>query len=311
MADALTEHRSLLFGIAYRMLGRVAEAEDIVQETWLRWQKQDPAAVRTPKAWLVATATRLCIDQLRSARHQREEYYGVWLPEPLVEGTATAPDAAAELAESLTLAFLRMMETFSPVERAVFLLHEAFEYDYAEISRIVDKSEANCRQMVTRARKKLAESRPVVDPVSRAQAEEVARKFFTASTTGDLQGLLATLTDNVVLYSDGGGKVLAAGQPIETADHVSRFFIGIAAKMPAGGSVELTRVNGRVGALVRIGGKLESVFAFELVGRRIGAIYVVRNPDKLQHLGLPLRANLLRTTLHRRTGAEAGNSLSG
>ncbi|MBI2515475.1 MAG: RNA polymerase sigma-70 factor [Opitutae bacterium] len=302
MTGVLTEHRPLLFGIAYRMLGRVAEAEDVVQETFLRWQRQDPAEIRTPKAWLVATATRLCIDQLRSARHQREEYYGVWLPEPLVEATAAAPDAAAELADSLTLAFLRMLETFTPVERAVFLLHEAFGYDYAEISRIVGKTEANCRQLATRARKRLAEARPATEPVSRAQAEKVAQKFFAASTTGDLQGLLATLTDNVVLYSDGGGKVLAAGQPIVSADHVSRFFIGIGAKMPADGSVELTRVNGRVGALVRIAGKLESVFAFELAGGRISAIYVVRNPDKLQHLGLPLRANLLRTTLHRRTG---------
>lgn len=151
MTEIFTENRSLLFGIAYRMLGRTVEAEDMVQETWLRWQRQNPADVRSPKAWLVAAVTRLCIDQLRSAKHEREEYYGVWLPEPLVE-PASAADQPEAMADSLTMAFMLMLETLNPIERAVFLFRNVFDYDYAEIARTVNKSEANCRQIASRAK---------------------------------------------------------------------------------------------------------------------------------------------------------------
>jgi len=284
--ESFTTHRSLLFGIAYRMLGDVAAAEDIVQETYLRWQKQETARIDSAKAWLVATATRLCIDQLRSARQRREEYVGVWLPEPLMQDAAPAASEHAALADSLSMAFMLMLDALSPVERAVFLLREAFDYDYAEISRIVKKSEVACRQIVSRAKAQLArQSAPVTPP--REKAERLMQQFLTATRTGELPDLLALLTDDVVLYTDGGGRVTAAGRPIRSSDHVGRFFVGIRRRATTPIRFELASVNGGVGAIVYAGDCLDRVVSIELAGDRIRAIYMVRNPEKLRHVSGP------------------------
>ncbi|HEY0944070.1 MAG TPA: RNA polymerase sigma-70 factor [Opitutaceae bacterium] len=283
MIETFTAHRQLLFGIAYRMLGRVAEADDMVQETWLRWQRQNVAGIESPKAWLVATITRLCIDQLRSAQREREEYYGVWLPEPLVESHAPAPDETAALADSLSMAFMLMLEALSPAERAVFLLREVFDYEYAEIASIVGKSEANCRQIVRRAKSHLP--RAVAVPAApNDHARRVVQRFLEATTTGQVGDLLALLADDATLYSDGGGRVVAAGRPIESADHISRFFIGIRGGWPADMKLRFTQINGRPGALMTGGGALHNAFSFDVVDGRIQAIYIVRNPEKLRHL---------------------------
>ncbi|HYP15817.1 MAG TPA: RNA polymerase sigma factor SigJ, partial [Opitutus sp.] len=215
MSDVFQDHRPLLFSIAYRMLGSVADAEDMVQETFLRWRTQDAATIDSPKAWLISTITRLSIDQLRSARRQRESYVGVWLPEPLVgaDDSARSPDKLAALADSLGLAFMHLMEDLAPVERAVFMLREAFDYDYAEIAKIVEKSEANCRQFYSRAKRHLAQREMREEPASE-KAERVVQQFLQACVSGDMRSFLAVLTDDAVMYSDGGGKVRAALKPI-------------------------------------------------------------------------------------------------
>ncbi len=293
MIEDFNRHRPLLFGIAYRMLGRVAEAEDMVQETWLRWRSQDSTLVETPRAWLVTAITRLCIDQLRSARRQREDYYGVWLPEPLVGESADRPDEAAKRADSLTMAFMLMLETLSPAERAVFLLHEVFDYDYSEISAIVGKAEANCRKLVSRAKIRLergeaesgeAESGRDFEKAPSPRARSVVEQFMAATKSGEVGDLLALLTEDATLYTDGGGIVASAGRPILTADRISRFFVGIRHHGPAAVEFRAAAINQRPGGLVYVGGKLDRAISFELEGDRIREIYIVRNPEKLRHL---------------------------
>ncbi|HEU5079482.1 MAG TPA: RNA polymerase sigma-70 factor [Opitutaceae bacterium] len=293
MIDNFTEHRSLLFGLAYRMLGRVAEAEDMVQETWLRWQKQDSQSIDSPRAWLTTTLTRLCIDHLRSAAHQREHYYGVWLPEPFVESLAAAPSESAELADSLSMAFMLMLEKLSPVERAVFLLRQVFDLDYAEIAAIVGKSEANCRQIVSRAKSQLLRGeRPAETPPTEV-AQRLAEKFLTAARSGDLSDLMALLKDDATMYTDGGGVVSSAGRPIATADRIARFFIGIRRKSPGRKEHFPALVNGRVGALEYVNGVLDRAISFDFENEKIARLYIVRNPEKLRHLARPAGAVLL------------------
>ncbi len=282
--DDFTEHRALLFSIAYRMLGSVAEAEDLVQETFLRWQRQDAMTIEVPKAWLVATITRLAIDQLRSARRRREDYVGVWLPEPIVDETAPAPDARAALADSLGVAFLFLLETLGPTERAVFLLREVFAYDYEAIAEIVGKSEANCRQLMSRAKRQLAQREPAPSTPMQ-EAEELVRRFLAACTTGQVGELLAVLAEDAVLYSDGGGRVRAAIRPIMGAQRISRFYAGLHERAFAGAQVELAKVNGEVGGVMRGRDGKVSVMAFAVQGNRIRAVYVVMNPEKLGRVG--------------------------
>lgn len=280
------EHRRVLFGIAYRMLGSVTEAEDMVQETYLRWQKQDLAQIQSARAWLTAATTRLCIDQLRSARKQREEYVGVWLPEPLADSSA-AP-AAASLADSLNTAFLILLETLSPEERAIFLLHEAFEYGYPEISRLVGKSEAACRQTVHRARSRvsLRKNRFIADP---RQHEQVILEFQAACRQGEVGKLLALLGENVTLFSDGGGKVSAVPRPLAGAARVARFLIGVARLAEAARSeLRFCVLNGEPGLLRYLDGKLVQTYIFEITEDRIQNVYIMRNPDKLRHLAREL-----------------------
>jgi RNA polymerase sigma-70 factor (ECF subfamily) len=287
--DAFERHRSLLFGIAYRMLGEVAEAEDMVQETFLRWQRaQDQDKdVKSAKAYLTTIVTRLCIDQLGSARHQREQYVGVWLPEPLVLRDENDPAKAAQLAESVTNAFLLVLETLSPMERAVFLLHEVFGYEYDEVSRAVGKSEINCRKMASRARERLATRRPRgnVDPY---RARQLVEQFQLTLEEGDTEGLLKLLSEDAAIYADGGGKAPAAVEPILGADTVAKFFTTVYRKAPAGAQIQIrfVPINAEPGVLVFISGRLEQAMTFEISEDRIRAIYVVRNPDKLRHLSV-------------------------
>jgi RNA polymerase sigma-70 factor (ECF subfamily) len=286
MDSSFSEHRKVLYGIAYRMLGSVADAEDMVQETWLRWQRQDQGDIESPRAWMVTAVTRLCIDQLRLARRQREEYYGVWLPEPLVD-TAPSPSDSAELADSLTMAFMLMLERLSPLERAVFLLRDVFDYEYKEIAAIVGKSEANCRQIVSRAKSGL----PGVSALPAAptdKAREIVEQFLHASSTGEMSELLALLTEDATFYSDGGGKVLAVGRPITSADHIARFFAGIRRKGAPVPEYRLMQINGCPGALGFMDGKVERAVSFQIEEGRIREIYIVRNPDKLRHLAASL-----------------------
>ncbi len=263
MIDDFIAQRPLLFGIAYRMLGRVVEAEDMVQETWLRWQKQDRASIRSAKAWLTTAITRLCIDQRRAARGEREQYYGVWLPEPLVEAAATPPSGCEAIADSLTMAFMYMLERLSQDERAVFLLREVFEYDYGDIAAIVDTNETNCWQIFSRAKASLGRSTPA-PAVRTSWAQQLVQQFLAACADGEVGNLLNLLADDAALYIDGGGRVTAAGRPIHTADHISRFFIGIRARRPPARGIspragkrtcrraDVRRGKTRAGVLVRL-----------------------------------------------------------
>ena len=282
-ADVFTEHRSLLFSIAYRMLGSVMDAEDAVQETYLRWQRASPDEVRSPKSYLSTVVTRLCIDHLRSAKTQREQYIGPWLPEPLITEETADMDEHLALADSLSMAFLVLLERLAPVERAVFLLREVFDYGYPEIARIVDKSEANCRQMARRARQHLAEHRRRFH-ASPQQLGQIAQRFLQAATTGDVQSLLELLADDVTVWSDGGGKVAAALNPIEGAEKVARFFVGIVKKAPPTFSVRPAHVNGGPGFLLYDGAQPYGVISADVADGKVCGIHIVVNPDKLRRV---------------------------
>jgi RNA polymerase sigma-70 factor, ECF subfamily len=271
-------HRPLLFSIAYRMLGSVSEAEDVVQDAWLRARQDEHADVRSPRAYLTTIVTRLCIDHLRSAERTRMEYPGPWLPEPLAEPN----QESAELAASLTTAFLVLLEQLAPTERAVFLLREVFELDFDEIATAVGKSEANARQILTRARGRLRDSRPRFT-VSRRESEEIVRRFRHAYVSGNVEELMAVLHTDAELVADGGGKAPAATSPVVGADRIATFVADLAARIRWSESdVQLVTVNGAPGLLVRHPTSGNSACSFDIVDGRIRAIYVVRNPDKLR-----------------------------
>ena len=271
-------HRPLLFSIAYRMLGSASEAEDVVQDAWLRARQDEPADIRSPRAYLTTIVTRLSIDRLRSAERTRMEYPGPWLPEPLAE-----PDQdAVELSSSLTTAFLVLLEQLAPTERAVFLLREVFELDFDEIATTVGKSESNTRQILTRARSRLRDSPPRFT-VSRRESEDVVRRFRHACATGQVEGLLAVLHADATLVSDGGGKAAAATRPVLGADRIARFILGYASKAHWSESdFELVTINGAPGLLMRHRLAGDATYSFDIAGGRIRAIYVMRNPDKLR-----------------------------
>ena len=286
-----TEFRPLMFSIAYRMTGSISDAEDIVQEAFLRLTRvlRDGASIDSPKAYLATATTRLAISHLRSARVRRESYVGAWLPEPLVASASGGePDPAerAEMSDSLSMAFLVLMESLSPTERAVFLLHEVFGYDYQEIADITGKSEANCRQIFLRARRHIDEGKPRFE-ASREQRGEVARRFFAAADGGDLAGLLELLAPDVVMIGDGGGKAWAAAKPIHGPKQVARFMLGLARRGPKmGARVELAWVNDQPGAITYDAqDRVINVFALDIADGMVQAIRSVVNPDKLHHLG--------------------------
>jgi RNA polymerase sigma-70 factor (ECF subfamily) len=271
-------HRPLLFSIAYRMLGSAGEAEDIVQDAWLRARQDEHADIRSVRAYLTTIVTRLCIDHLRSAERTRMEYPGPWLPEPLAEPN----QESAELAGSLTTAFLVLMEQLAPTERAVFLLREVFELDFGEIAKSIGKSEANTRQILKRARGRLHESRPRFT-VSRRESEEIVQRFRHACLTGDVEELMGVLHANATLVADGGGKAASATRPVLGADRVARFVLGYAGKLHWSDSdLQPVTINGTPGLVLRHPLAGPGTYSFDIVDGRIRAIYVVRNPDKLR-----------------------------
>jgi RNA polymerase sigma-70 factor (ECF subfamily) len=276
-AAEFQQHRSLLFSVAYRMLGRVADAEDIVQDAWLRWQNAPVTEIRSPKSYLATITTRLCLDHLRSAEVKRKEYIGPWVPEPLP--ASRMPDET--MADSLSQAFLMLLESLTPVERAAFLLREVFDYEYAEIAGILERSEAACRQLVKRARDHIAARRPRF-PAPREEQLRLADRFFQACATGDLAGLEALLARDVTLYSDGGGRVLSARNPIYGADHVARFLLGVLKKPPPGFRTEKAWINGQPGAVNYVGDRVFNTLALDVDDGRICGIYIVANPEKLR-----------------------------
>jgi RNA polymerase sigma-70 factor (ECF subfamily) len=271
-------HRPLLFSIAYRMLGSASEAEDVVQDVWLRARQDEHSDVRSARAYLTTIVTRLSIDRLRSADRTRLQYPGPWLPEPLAEPN----QESVELASSLTTAFLVLLEQLTPTERAVFLLREVFELDFDEIARSVGKSQANTRQILTRARSRLRDARPRFT-ASRRESEEIVRQFRHACATGNVEELMAVLHADATLVSDGGGKAIAATRPVLGADRIAKFMLGYAGKLHWSEShFELVTVNGTPGLLLRHPIAGDGTYSFDIVGGRIRAIYVMRNPDKLR-----------------------------
>ncbi|MGW1165644.1 RNA polymerase sigma-70 factor [Streptomyces sp. NPDC001153] len=284
--DVFEEHRPLLMGVAYRMLGRVADAEDVVQDAWLRWSRADHAEIREPRAYLVRITTRLAIDRLRQVRTRGEAYVGPWLPEPyLTEFGDTAPDAAehAVLADSVSLALLVVLESLSPLERAVFVLREAFGYPYAEIAALLDRGEAAVRQLAGRARRHVDERRPRYD-VDPGRRRELTERFLAAAADGDLDGLMSLLAPDVRLVGDSGGKAKAPLRVLHTADKVGRFLVAVAQQSAAALSHRFLEANGGPALLVLSDGKPESLVQVDVAEGRVTAVYIVRNPDKLRHL---------------------------
>ncbi len=269
--------RNLLFTVAYEMLGSAADAEDVVQETWLRWSGVDHGEVRDPRAYLVRITTRQSLTRLRTLRRRKEAYVGPWLPEPLL----TAPDVAedVELADTVSMAMLMVLETLTPTERAVFVLREVFAVDYDEIADAVDKSQVAVRQIAHRARAHVAARRPRVD-VSPSATREVLQAFQRAVETGDLQGLLDLLAPGVVMLADGGGVVQAARVPVVGADRVARFL----RKIPRSVVLEPTEANGHPALVVRIDGRLDTVIGLRIDDGLVTEVYAVRNPAKLSRM---------------------------
>ncbi len=272
-------HREFLQAIAYRMLGSVAESEDVVQDAFLRWREVDRARIEEPRGYLARIVSRLCLDELKSARHRREEYVGTWLPEPIV----AAPGQT--LADDLSVALLLALERLSPLERAAFLLHDVFDMDYAGVAATLETTEGACRQLASRAREHVQQERSR-HTISSTDARQIAQAFIAATATGDVGSLARLLADDAVLYTDGGGKRRAALRPIEGKDRIMRFYEGIRTKFGAAAfsaTHEEATLNGLPGFVFHTSEGTETV-AFEIANGRVVSIYNVRNPDKVKHL---------------------------
>ena len=282
--EVFQQYRGLLFSIAYRMLGSVADAEDMVQETFIRWQQTSGTQIESPRAFLVTIISRLCINHLQSARVRREDYVGQWLPEPIMTGAAGDPSAASRIDESLSIAFLVLLERLTPMERAVFLLREVFDYEYAEIAQTLNQSEPNCRQILSRARQRVARITPRFVP-SPQESERLLQRFVEASSRGDMEGLLALLSKEITLYSDGGGKTVAVPNPIYGRENVVRFVLRAPRKLLPNNLVRcMVQINGQPGIVSYLEGRPFSVFTLDVFNGRIRNIYIVTNPEKLEHL---------------------------
>jgi RNA polymerase sigma-70 factor (ECF subfamily) len=291
VGDLYEELRPYMFAIAYRMVGSVSDAEDIVQEAFLRFHRatSEGEVVESPKAYLSAVTTRLGIDHFRSARVRRESYVGQWLPEPLLTDEGADVAQHAETADSLSLAFLILLESLSPVERAVFLLREVFGHGYDEIARVVDKSEDNCRQIAVRARRQVDAKKPRFE-ASRQRKEELARRFFAAAAEGDAEGLLGLLAADVIAYGDGGGKAPAFPRPVFGRERVVRLFAGLRGRAEQLGVTTLrsAAINGQPGAIFfDPEGRPVLVVSLDIADDQVQAIRAVSNPDKLRHLRQP------------------------
>jgi RNA polymerase sigma-70 factor, ECF subfamily len=280
--DPLAPHRGRLLGLAYRMLGSRSDAEDVVQDAYLR--STGAQNVHNPEAFLVTIVTRLCLDRLKSAKAQREIYVGPWLPEPVFDAERLSADAATELADDLSFALLLALDRLSPMERAAFLLHDVFDTPFSEVAAMLDRTEAACRQLASRARRAVRDERPAPTATPDSHAR-LLQAFSDAVASGNVRQLAELLREDAVALTDGGGRKFAARNPIIGADKVARFFIGLAGKI-AGQDVRIEPavINGAVGALLYLDGELDLTLSMAIDGEKIAAIYVVRNPDKLQHL---------------------------
>jgi RNA polymerase sigma-70 factor (ECF subfamily) len=295
--DIFNTDRPLLFSIAYRMLGSASDAEDVLQDAWLRYRDADRSVIHSPKAFATTIVTRLCLDRLKSARATREEYIGPWLPEPVLTCELESPDTMLQRSESVTLAFLVLLEKLSPEERAVFLLKDVFEYSHSEIAEMLGTTPANSRQLLHRAKARLAEGRPRLTGTPQSR-RAIAERFTRAFSSGDGAALTELLARDVGLWSDGGGKASAARRPLIGRDQVLNFLVGLhrtalAAGLTADARLEIEEVNSEPALVVRVGPRLESIFVFSIDDDgTISGIRVVRNPDKLAHIDRQL------TTLH-------------
>jgi RNA polymerase sigma-70 factor (ECF subfamily) len=293
-AASFEPHRRRLLGLAYRMLGSMAEAEDAVQEAYLRWHGADREHVAEPRAFLITTTTRICLDVLKSARARREEYVGPWLPDPVTDTGALAPDTQTELAEDLSVALLLTLDRLSPLERAAFLLHDVFDYSFSQVADALGRNEAACRQLATRARTHVREARPAGAVPARggsasdgAKHTELVSAFIEASRSGDVAGLTRLLASDAKIMTDGGGKVAAALNVIEGAGRVAAFLVGAVRKgWTDDVTIRFETINGLPGLLLTWPDGVVQTTAFEIEGEIITAIYVVRNPDKLRHLAV-------------------------
>lgn len=302
-ASTFEPHRRRLLGLAYRMLGSMADAEDAVQEAYLRWHAADRDSVSDAKAFLMTTTTRICLDVLTSARVRREEYVGPWLPEPVLDTAALSPDSRTELAEDLSIALLLTLDRLSALERAAFLLHDVFDFSFSEIAAALERSEAACRQLASRARAHVRAARPRGATAPLARSGEIDAKhaklmsaFAAATQSGDLRALTQMLASDVRVMTDGGGKVRSALNVIEGADRAARFLVEVTRKRPGAWwrddfTVRFATINGLPGVVVDAPEGAMQTTAFEIEGNVIRAIYVVRNPDKLRHLAPPQRAS--------------------
>lgn len=276
MTETFEKQRPRLMALAYRMLGSAAEAEDIVQEAYLRGRSA-PSDVASPEAWWSTVVTRLCLDHLKSARVKREEYAGPWLPEPVRTDDESDP-------ESISLALLLLLETLTPVERAVYVLHEVFDYSHTEIADIVEKDEATCRQILKRAKTHIAEKKPRFAPTPEAH-QLILGRFMNACVSGDLEGLRSMLSADAIAWSDGGGRVSAATRPVKGAEHVARLSIGLAKKASSDFTAEVATINGWPAIVGYLNGVIHSIVALETDGETISSLHIVLNPEKLRHLG--------------------------
>jgi RNA polymerase sigma-70 factor (ECF subfamily) len=291
--DLFQANRPALFAVAYRMLGSATDADDVVQDAWLRFSAAQSGDLRSVKGYLTTIVTRLCLDRLKSARATREEYVGTWLPEPVATDDRREPEGSLALAESVTLAFMVLLETLSPEERAVFLLREVFDYEYDEISGMLDTTPANCRQLFHRARGRIAERKPRF----RATVDEkrpLIDRFVRAFRDGSEAELTSVLAADVGLWSDGGGKVLAARRPVFGRDHVVTLLLGIRRTAPATGislesvTLDIVEVNGEPAIVMRVSGAIEAVYVPTVEDGAITALRIVRNPDKLTYISRQL-----------------------
>jgi RNA polymerase sigma-70 factor, ECF subfamily len=280
--DPLAPHRRRLTGLAYRMLGSRSDAEDVVQDAYLRFA--GARDVRNPEAFLVTIVTRLCLDRLKSAKAQREVYVGPWLPEPVFDADGLSADAATELADDLSFALMLALDRLSPLERAAFLLHDVFDRPFSEVADMLERSEEACRQLAARARRAIRDGRPP-PPAPPDNHARLLTAFCAAAASGDISALAAMLREDAIAISDGGGRKAAALNPIRGAQKIIRFLIGIAGKN-AGGDIRMVpmTINGAAGALLYMDGEIDHTLSMAIDGDRIAAIYIVRNPDKLRHV---------------------------
>jgi RNA polymerase sigma-70 factor, ECF subfamily len=297
-ATVFVELRPVLFGIAYRMLGSAADADDVLQEAWIRWDRVDESSVESPRAYLKTIVTRLSIDQLRVAKARRETYRGPWLPDPIAVGgdpdtsmrlSEDVPDAdvaeqaGADLADSLSMAFLVLLEELGPVERAAFLLREVFGYAYPEIAGALDRSEVSCRQLVSRARHRIGDRRRRFD-ADREMTAELTRRFVVACGTGDIDGLMSLLAEDVVIWTDGGGLAKAAPRPVVGPWRAARWLTHVAKTFPEGTEIKEATLNGQPGVLFYLEGVVTNAVVVDVIGGLISGVRVVANPEKLAAL---------------------------